>query len=88
MSNELEVLLRERLMSALDVVELEIINESHLHAGHAGAAGGAQHFAMSIVSPQFNGIKRTAQHRMIYAAMSDLMPHPIHALRIDAQGTV
>lgn len=81
-------ILRQRLTNALSPIELIITDESHLHAGHAGAAGGAQHFAVRIVSPQFNGIKRVAQHRMIYAAVQDLIPHPIHALRIDAHGTV
>lgn len=81
-------ILQQRLMVALSPVELIITDESHLHAGHVGAAGGAQHFAVRIVSPQFNGITRIAQHRMIYAAVQDLMPHPIHALRIDAYGTV
>ena len=84
----MDEILRQRLTNALSPIELTITDESHLHAGHAGAAGGAQHFAMRIVSPQFNGIKRVAQHRMIYAAVQDLMPHPIHALRIDAHGTV
>lgn len=84
----MDEILRQRLTNALSPIELTITDESHLHAGHAGAAGGAQHFAVRIVSPQFNGIKRVAQHRMIYAAVQDLMPHPIHALRIDAHGTV
>ena len=84
--NDLEVVLRERLQKALMPASLEVLNESHLHAGHAGAAGGAQHFAVRIVSPQFNGITRMAQHRLVYAAVADLMPHPIHALRIDAKG--
>ncbi|MGB5109602.1 MAG: BolA family protein [Formosimonas sp.] len=78
--------LHERLTASLQPTELEIINESHLHAGHAGAAGGAQHFAVRIVSTQFAGITRMAQHRLVYAAVADLMPHPIHALRIDAKG--
>lgn len=77
--------LNERLSAALQPTELEIIDESHLHAGHAGAAGGARHFAVRIVSTQFAGITRMAQHRLVYAAMADLMPHPIHALRIDAK---
>ena len=84
----MDEILRQRLTNALSPIELTITDESHLHAGHAGAAGGAQHFAVRIVSPQFNGIKRVAQHRMIYAAVQDLIPHPIHALRIDAHGTV
>ncbi|GHA77580.1 hypothetical protein GCM10009007_18120 [Formosimonas limnophila] len=82
---EIEVILRQRLVDCLNPTELSIVNESHLHAGHVGAAGGAQHFAIRIVSPQFAGIKRMAQHRLVYAAVADLIPHPIHALRIDAK---
>ncbi|MGL4767340.1 MAG: BolA family protein [Formosimonas sp.] len=86
--SELEQQLHQRLMQALSPTSLEIVNESHLHAGHAGAAGGAQHFFVRIISPQLSGINRVAQHRLIYAAVHDLMPHPIHALRIDAHGTL
>lgn len=82
---ELETVLRQRLMDSLSPTELTIENESHLHAGHAGAASGAQHFAIRIVSPQFAGINRMAQHRLVYAAVADLMLNPIHALRIDAK---
>ena len=82
---DLSTVLKERLTAALQPTELEIIDESHLHAGHAGAAGGARHFAVRIVSTQFAGITRMTQHRLVYAAVTDLMPHPIHALRIDAK---
>jgi BolA protein len=82
---ELDIVLRQRLLEVLSPTELDIVNESHLHVGHAGASGGAQHFAVRIVSPQFAGINRMAQHRLVYAALADLMPHPIHALRIDAK---
>lgn len=82
---ELAVTLRERLLLSLEPTELDVVDESHLHAGHAGAAGGAKHFAVRIVSPQFVGIIRIAQHRLVYSAVTDLMPHPIHALRIDAK---
>lgn len=76
--------LQRRLMAALSPVTLDIIDESHLHAGHAGASGGAQHFAVRITSTTFNGLSRMSQHRLIYAAMADLMPFPIHALRIES----
>ncbi|TDR33117.1 BolA family protein [Hydromonas duriensis] len=80
---ELQVELECRLRMALSPSELEVIDESHQHAGHAGAAGGAKHFAVRIVSPKFIGKTRMAQHRMVYAAVDDLMPFPIHALRIE-----
>ena len=79
-------LLRERL-SALDPVELEIIDESHLHIGHAGSRDGAGHFRVKIVSSRFQGLRPVARHRLVYDLVHDLMPHPIHALAIDAKAT-
>lgn len=61
---------------------LKVIDESHLHAGHAGAQGGASHFAVEIAAEAFEGKTRVAAHRMIYALFADLIPHEIHALRI------
>lgn len=75
--------LYERLMSGLSPIELDIIDESHLHAGHAGSSDGARHFFVRISSVHFKGIQRVDQHRLIYSLVSDLMPHPIHALRIE-----
>lgn len=77
-------LLRTRLSEALQPSLLDVIDESHLHAGHAGASGGAKHFALQIASRQFAGKNRVAQQRLVYAAVSDLMPHPIHALRFES----
>lgn len=77
-------LLRERL-AALEPVELEIIDESHLHAGHAGSRNGAGHFRVKIVSHHFAGLRPVASHRLVYDLVRDLMPHPIHALAIDAR---
>ena len=84
MMNDVQTELELRLTAALSPSELSVIDESHLHAGHAGARGGARHFAVRIASAQFNGLARMAQHRLVYAAMADLMPHPIHALRIES----
>lgn len=77
-------LLRERL-AALDPVELDIIDESHLHIGHAGSRDGAGHYRVKIVSPRFRGLRAVASHRLVYDLVRDLMPHPIHALAIDAK---
>ncbi len=66
--------------------ELDIIDESHLHAGHSGH-GGAGHFRVRIVSDKFNGQLPLARHRMVYAAVDSLMPAEIHALSIEAIAT-
>lgn len=62
---------------------LEIQDDSALHAGHKGNGGGG-HFTLTIVSPAFCGQSAVARHRMIYQALSDLMPNKIHALSIHA----
>jgi BolA protein len=76
--------LRRRLIEEFQPLELQIDDESHLHAGHAGAAGGASHFRVRIVAEAFRGKLPVARHRMIYAALGDLMKSEIHALAIDA----
>lgn len=64
---------------------LTVEDESHLHAGHAGAASGRGHFRLRIVSAQFAGLSHLARHRAVYAALAALMQTDIHALSIDAQ---
>ena len=64
--------------------KLEIIDESHLHAGHAGNTGGG-HFKVLIVSEQFAGLLPLKRHRLVFAAVGDLMQQQIHALSIDAK---
>jgi BolA protein len=76
--------LRERLMRELAPLELVIEDESHLHAGHAGAAGGASHFRVRIVAQVFGGLTSVARHRLVYAAVADLIPDEIHALALEA----
>lgn len=63
---------------------LEIEDESHLHAGHAGAATGRGHFRVRIVAPAFAGLKPIARHRLIYSALGELMQSDVHALAIEA----
>lgn len=63
---------------------LTIEDESHLHAGHAGAAGGHGHFRIAIVAEAFRGLAPVARHRLVYAAVGDLMNTDIHALAIEA----
>ena len=63
--------------------QLEIQDDSALHAGHKGNGGGG-HFTLKIVSASFNGKSHLARHRIIYQLMSDLIPLKIHALSIQA----
>ena len=81
----LEPVLRERL-AALAPVSLEVTDDSAAHAGHAGAApGGNTHWTVAIVSSAFDGKPTLARHRMVYAALAELMNNPIHALQIRAR---
>jgi BolA protein len=76
--------LRERLVTRFAPTRLTIEDESHLHAGHAGAAGGHGHFRVTIVADAFRGVSPVARHRMVYAAVDDLLKTDIHALSIEA----
>ena len=76
--------LRARLESRFAPTLLIIEDESHLHAGHAGAAGGHSHFRVRIVAEAFRGISPLARHRLVYAAVDDLLKTDIHALAIKA----
>jgi intracellular septation protein len=76
--------LRERLESRFTPVQLSVEDESHLHAGHAGAASGLGHFRIRIVAEAFRGVSAVARHRLVYAAVDDLMKSDIHALAIEA----
>lgn len=84
MSERVEMI-RSRLTAALNPTELEIEDESHRHAGHAGARDGRGHFRVRIVSAAFTGKSALARHRAVYAALGDLMQTDIHALAIDAR---
>jgi len=63
---------------------LQVINESHLHAGHAGAGEGS-HFRVQIVSPCMDGLSRVARHRLVYDALRQVIPQGVHALAIEAR---
>jgi BolA family transcriptional regulator, general stress-responsive regulator len=75
---------QDRLNEALAPLRLEVRDDSAAHAGHAGAREGS-HLAVFIVSPRFTGLPRVARHRLVYDALSTLMPQGIHALVIDAR---
>ncbi|MEO7478965.1 MAG: BolA family protein [Lysobacteraceae bacterium] len=74
--------IRTVLEATLAPTELELIDESHKHIGHVGARDGRGHFALRIASPKFAGMGSVARHRMIYAALGELMQTDIHALTI------
>jgi BolA protein len=71
-----------KLIDYFQPIFIELIDESHLHAGHAGAATGLSHYALTIQSDAFKGLTLMAQHRLIYQVLGDLMHTDIHALRI------
>jgi BolA protein len=64
---------------------LQVINESHLHLGHAGYTDGNTHFRVKIVSPRMAGLARVARHRLVYDALRDVIPQGVHALAIEAR---
>jgi BolA protein len=72
------------LRKAFEVHTLLIEDESHLHAGHAGAASGGGHFRLKIIAPEFKGLNLVARHRAVYAALDRHIPKEIHALTINA----
>jgi BolA family transcriptional regulator, general stress-responsive regulator len=76
--------IREQLTAALTPSELEIIDDSHLHAGHAGARDGKGHYTVRIVSPRFASLRPIARHQLVYQAVSGMMHTDIHALSIVA----
>jgi BolA protein len=74
----------ERLRTASSTETIEIEDQSHLHAGHAGAAGGGGHYNVTIVSERFVNLDTLARHRLVYQAVEELMHSDIHALSIRA----
>lgn len=72
------------LRAAFEPSELEVHDDSHHHAGHAGAREG-RHFRVRLVSERFAGKSRVARHRLVYSALEPLIERGIHALAIDAR---
>lgn len=81
-ASAMETRLRERLAP----VELQVIDESHQHAGHAGANGSGfgTHFRVRITSPMFTGLSRVKRHRLVYDSLRDFIDQGLHALAIEA----
>jgi len=80
---DIESLFRERL-AGLKPVRLELIDDSALHAGHAGARDGGGHYRLLIVSEAFSGSPTVKRHRMVFDALGELMRSRIHALSIQS----
>ena len=73
--------IRKKLQNALNPTVLQVDDESHLHAGHAGAReGGQSHFRVHIVAEKFEGLSRVARQRLINEILADELSGPIHAL--------
>lgn len=72
------------LENALESTFCDLKDDSAAHKGHAGAASGAGHFSVTIVSQKFEGLNRISRHRLVYDAVGDLMHTEIHALNIRA----
>lgn len=77
--------MRRALEAGLSPRQLELEDQSHLHAGHAGARDGRGHYRVVVVSEVFAGKAPLARHRAVYAALGEMMQTDIHALSIDAR---
>jgi BolA family transcriptional regulator, general stress-responsive regulator len=77
-------LIRTTLQTALAPQSIEVIDDSHLHAGHAGARDGRGHFRVRLVAGQFAGLSQVRRHQLVYQTLGSLMSTDIHALGIEA----
>lgn len=76
--------IEQLLVDAFAPQDMLVKDQSHLHAGHAGAKEGKGHFDVTIVSEKFDGVNRIGRHRLVYDALGAFMESDIHALRINA----
>lgn len=84
MTQDRVVTIEGMLSAKLAPTELLVKDQSHMHAGHAGAREGKGHFEVTIVSEKFCGLNRIARHRLVYDALGEFMASDIHALKINA----
>lgn len=77
-------LIKSRLTETLTPNTLELVDNSHAHAGHAGAQSGGGHYHVRIIADAFEGKSQVQRHQLVYKALGELMKHDIHALGIDA----
>lgn len=76
--------IRVQLQTALHAPTVEVIDDSHLHAGHAGARDGKGHFRVRVVSEDFRGLRAVQRHQLVYRSLGALMQTDIHALGVTA----
>ena len=76
--------IRTELSTALHAESIELVDDSHRHAGHAGARDGRGHFSVRIVSQDFEGLRPLQRHQLVYRSLGTLMQTDIHALSITA----
>jgi BolA protein len=81
--------IRQKLTTAFAPQSLEVVDESHRHAGHAGAtrddgSRGETHFHVRLVTAAFDGVSRVERQRRVYAALADELKGPVHALSLSA----
>ena len=82
---ELADRIERKLREELDAKHVELEDESHLHAGHAGAASGGKHFKAVIVSDRFSGLSRVQAQRLVYSVLEQEMAGEIHALSMETR---
>jgi BolA protein len=75
----------EQALQRLEPLELRIRDDSHKHAGHAGASDGRGHFSIVIVSKQFESMSLLQRHQLVYRALDSLLATDIHAIAIQAK---
>ena len=76
--------IRAHLAAALETDRIELVDDSHQHAGHAGARDGRGHFRVRVVSEKFAGLRSLQRHQLVYRSLGDMMQTDIHALNIVA----
>lgn len=77
--------MRELLAAEFAPAQLDIVDESHRHVGHAGARGGHGHFRVRIVAATFAGQSQVKRHQRVYAALGEMMRNDIHALALETR---
>jgi BolA protein len=79
----IESRIKQKLLAGLEPISLDVVDESHLHAGHSGARqGGQTHYRIKVASERFSGKGRIERHRMVYALLADEIAQGVHALAL------